>query len=191
MTCIVALQQDGKVYVGGDAAATDAWSLTQMSCSQAKLYEKAELLIGSAGSPRVAQIIRYATEFPRCHPDVDGYQFIVTSVVECIRNTLKAYGAVQIDQGVESMESHLLIAFRDRFYEIDGRFAVLQSDKPYAAIGSGASLSYGSFHSSGGETDPRRRVLMSLEAAAAFNAGVRGPFTIKAFGEDAIVTAAA
>lgn len=191
MTCIVALQHGGKVYVGGDAAATDAWSLAQMSLSQAKVYEKAELLIGSAGSPRVAQIIRYASEFPRCHPDVDGFQFIVTSVVESIRNTLKAYGAVQINLGVESMESSLLIAFRDRFYEIDGSFAVLQSDKPYAAIGAGASLSYGSFHSSGTEADPRRRVLMALEAASAFNAGVRGPFTVKAFGDDATVTAAA
>ncbi|KAA1237121.1 hypothetical protein FHL81_10810 [Agrobacterium tumefaciens] len=181
MTCIVALQHNGKVYVGGDASATCTWSLYSVAGSTPKVFEKDEMIIGSAGSPREAQIIRHLTTFPRCHPDVDATQHIVATVVECIRSSLRTHGALQVTDNVESMESSLIIAFRDQLFDIDGKFSVIQSDRPFTAIGSGRDLALGSLHTS--IAQPEARVQLALEAAEAFNAGVRRPFTIRMFGD--------
>ncbi|CAN7331901.1 hypothetical protein [Neorhizobium tomejilense] len=183
MTCIVALQHNGKVYVGGDAAGTSSWSLSQMISSHPKVFEKSELIIGYSGSFRDGQIVRYATEFPRCHPAMDGHEYLVTNVAEVIRHSLKAHGAIHTKDGVDTMEGNFLVAFRDRLYTIHSDLCVLESSRPYVAIGSGEDLALGSLHTSSPDLEPTQRVLLALEAAATHNAGVRPPFTIKTFGD--------
>lgn len=189
MTCIVALCHQGKVYVGGDAASTNVWSLGQSLTLQPKVFEKSEMVIGCAGSPRQAQIVRYHTDFSRRHPDMDGHEYLVNTVAETIRHTLKSYDTVITKDGVDSIESNFIVAHGDRLYTIYSDMAVIEAQTPYAAIGSGQDLALGSLHTSPVEMDPIQRLTKALEAAAAFNAGVRAPFTIKTFGDVAMEAA--
>lgn len=182
MTCIVALQHDGKVYVGGDAAGTQGWSMHYVRHPTPKVWEKDDMIFGLAGSPREAQIIRHLAHFSRCHPDMDGTEYMIGVVAEGIREALRSHGALQIENNVETMQSNLLIAFRDQVYEVETNFSVLQSDQPYTAIGAGRDYALGSLHASAPDLDPTQRVTKALEAAAAFNASVRPPFTIKMLG---------
>lgn len=181
MTCIVALQHEGKVFVGGDAAATNTWSLSQITIARPKVFTKSDMIFGFAGSPRDMLTVQYKTHFDRWHPDVCLEEYMVCSVSEAIRNSLKAAGSVRIADSVETMDSVFLVAFRNELFAIYSDFSVIRSSDPFAAIGSGEDLALGSLYTSPPDMDPTQRVLKALEAAAKFNAGVKAPFTVKTF----------
>lgn len=182
MTCIVALKQDGKVYMGGDAACVTS-SLTSEALGHPKLFEKSGMVFGLAGSPRVMQIVKYHAEFGRYHHGDDPYAYMVGQVVEGIRSALRDHGALYSSEGLEGMagDSSFLVAFQDEFYEIEANFNVHRSDKDYAATGCGFHLAFGSLYSTPSNMPPADRVRLALSAAAEFSAGVRAPFSIVEF----------
>lgn len=182
MTCIVALKQGGKVYMGSDAACVTP-ALTSEALGHPKLFEKCGMVFGLAGSPRVMQIVKYHADLGRYHHGDDPYAYMVGQVVEGIRAALRNHGALYCSEGLESMagESSFLVAFQDDFYEIEANFNVHRSDKDYAATGCGFHLAFGSLYSTTPDMPPTDRVRLALSAAAEFSAGVRGPFSIVEF----------
>ena len=177
MTAIVAVLDDGKVWMGGDSAGVAGLSLSLRS--DPKVFRLGEFLTGYTGSFRMAQILRYHVTPPVPKEQQDGFEYMVRSFVPEIRTQLKTHGYLKTQDGREEIGT-FLVGWRGRLYHIENDLQVREDATPYAACGCGADLSLGSLHTTEQLTGltTRDRIVMALEAAEAFSAGVRGPYTV-------------
>jgi ATP-dependent protease HslVU (ClpYQ) peptidase subunit len=178
MTCIAAVVERGRVYMAADSAGTDQW--TQNIRSDGKMFLLSDdMLVGVCGSFRVRDLIRY--KFPALRYDAkqcpEIAQFIVTDFVEALRQTLKEGGSCLTNDGAESFDATVLVAYKGRLFEVSGDFQVGEQTVPYHAIGSGSDIAQGSLYSTCGlKMSARKRLEKAMEASERYNAGVRAPF---------------
>lgn len=173
MTCIVGLCHGGKVYLGGDSAATGGTSQTIRTAP--KVFKNGEFLMGFTSSFRMGQLLEHAFNPPRCHPDTPVMQYMVTEFVDGVRDCLKRGGYAETSNGVDT-GGVFLVGHRGRLFQIESDFQVGESAEGFDAVGCGQDLALGSLFSSTGA--PEARVTLALEAAQRFSAGVQGPFHV-------------
>jgi hypothetical protein len=185
MTCIVALINENKVLLGGDAAASDDKSGLIFQRTDPKVFKVGQYGIGFIDSFRMGQIIQYYWTPPVYKPTA-GYRnldkFIKTKFVESIKDAFKEYGYGNFGSGTEEGDQGgifiVTVQGSGRIFTMDSDFHVAECDVPYMAEGAGQELALGSLFSTALVKTPRKRVRMALEAAAKFNMAVRPPFTI-------------
>lgn len=179
MTCIVGVEYDGGVLIGGDSAATAGWR--QTTRADEKVFTNGPYVIGLSGSPRAAQLLRY--RFNLHAPDTwDVDRFMATTFIDAVRETLKAGGYADTTNTThDAFQSYFLVGVRGRLYAIYSDFQFSRSTAGHLAVGCGDEIALGSLHTTGPDglgLDPRTRVQYALEAAAAISAGCGGPFTV-------------
>lgn len=175
MTAIVAVVDDGRVYMGCDSASVGGLSIHTSTIE--KVFETGSFLIGFTSSWRMGQLLRYAFTPPE---RVDGQSveaFLVTSFMDAVRQTFKDGGFAEKEKEAES-GGEFLIGFEGRIFHVHSNYLVQESVYGYDACGSGEEYALGVFHATVGEP-AGSRCLKALEAAAEFSAGVRGPFLVK------------
>jgi len=177
MTCIVGLEHDGTVTIGGDAAAIEDMRITVRT--DPKVFTVDEYLIGFEDSFRMGQLLRFRLRVPAQKCD-DDFEHMATAFVDAVRKCFTQGGFSKIDDGEESGGS-FLVGYRGRLYAIDSDFHVGHAACGYEAIGCGAELALGSIASTTGRPDTRVR--FALAVAARHSAGVCPPFTILTQGE--------
>ena len=182
MTCIVGIEHETGVYIGGDSAGIAGWELTVRA--DPKVFRVGEFVYGIAGSFRMGNLLRYAflpPPPPKKRKHLDAY--MVTAFVDTLRAVVEAGGTREKKNEVESLHnSSFLVAVRGRLFEIDSDFQVGRPASGYAAIGCGSSVALGALHAlvvGVGLTHPTDCVAAALRAAEAHNIGVRGPFIIE------------
>ncbi len=168
MTCIVALRQGNSVFIGGDAASVGG--LSRDVVTTLKVFEKDGLVLGSSGSWRDIQVLKYRCDFPKFFPGSDPDEYIFNVALDVIRPALREAGSVSVKDGIETVESNTIVNFQGRIYVIYGNFAVLTAAVPYAAVGSGTDLAMGAFFATQDMPSAQDRVRIALEASAAHNA---------------------
>lgn len=178
MTCIVGIEYDGGVLIGGDSAGTAGCSQTIRA--DEKVFTNGPYVMGFTSSFRMGQLLRYSLNAPvpgtDDHEDLD--RFIATVFIEAVRDTLKSGGFAVIDKGQEEGGTFLM-GLAGRLYMIDNDYQFGRSVDGYAAVGCGDDIALGSLHTTAQyDIDPLERVQLALEAATALNGGVAGPFTI-------------
>lgn len=176
MTCIVALRHKGVIYMGCDSAGVGGW-YARSNRVDPKIYRVGDSLIGFTTSFRMGQLLGHALALPHHHADVAVEKYMVTSFIDAVRSCLKNGGWAEREKEQER-GGVFLVAYRGRIFEIESDYQVGERDEPFSAVGCGADLALGSFYSSEG-LDPRKRVELALQAAAAFSAGVHPPFRIE------------
>lgn len=177
MTCIVALKHRGTIYMGCDSAGVGG--LSRQNRVDPKIYRIGQsMLIGFTTSFRMGQLLGYSLTLPHHHPDVSVEKWMVTAFVDAVRNTLKSGGWAERDKDQES-GGRFLVAYRERIFQIDSDYQVGERMEPFGAVGCGDDLALGALFATQQMTDPKRRVQIALEAAAAFSAGVHPPFRIE------------
>ncbi|HLZ20718.1 MAG TPA: hypothetical protein VKQ30_01160 [Ktedonobacterales bacterium] len=177
MTCVVGVVQDGVVYVGADSASVSGQYLNVLT--RRKVFRLDDMLIGVAGSLRLAQLVRYRllSSKPPHRADLDTEAFLATDFMDALRQCLKDGGHVQVSNtSDEETDSSLLVGYRGRLFTIDETFTVCETQCGYIAIGSGQEPAMGALFATHDE-DPMARLVIALHAAEAFNTCVRGPFT--------------
>lgn len=189
MTCIVAMTDGETVHMAADSVASD-WN-TLYHRSQGKVFRVGELLIGMAGSPRAADLIRYKLELPfrdpRSGPD-DDHRYLVTDVASAVKNLIWKSGAEDEDQDT-LMAAVGLIGYRGRLYDMHGDYQVGQNRMPYGAVGSGGHVALGvlyALHTSSPSpalSEPRSALEIALAAAEEFTPYVRKPWTYVTTGD--------
>jgi hypothetical protein len=185
MTCIVALISENKVFLGGDAAASDDKSGLIFSRTDAKVFKVGQFGIGFVDSFRMGQILQY-NWVPPVYKPTAGYKnldkFMRTKFVDSVKESFKEHGYGNFGQGSEDGDAGgvFLISVQGsgRIFTMDSDFHIGEADIQYMAEGAGQELALGSLYSTAAIKTPRRRVRMALEAAAKFNMSVRPPFTI-------------
>ena len=173
MTCIVAICENGKVYMGGDSAASAEHYIAY--CKNPKVFQNGQYLIGFTSSFRMGQLIEFA-ELPK-PPKKDLYKFMVTEFVTVIREIMSDGGYLRKD--CEQEESgDFLVGIRGQLFLVQSDFAVLEYHQNYAACGSGESVALGSLYSTEDDfpTNPKNRLLIALTAASLYTTSVSEPF---------------
>lgn len=174
MTCIVGLIHEKRVYMGGDSAISldDGFKDT---IQYGKLFRSGDLIIGSSGTLRASQLVRYEVTFKKRPLTYSSQEYMVKVVAAEIRKCIQAKDATNNKE----FNGTILIGYQGELFEMSSDFSIVQSTAEYAAIGSGGELALGALFAT---ADPKRgytpeeRIILALEAAARFNAGVCPPY---------------
>lgn len=174
MTCIVGLEEKGKVWLGADSAGVAGYSLTVRA--DEKVFTDGPFVFGFTSSFRMGQLLRYSFVPPDHDPRVEIDRYMATTFIDAVRNCLKAGGVARNDMGVETA-GQFLVGYQGNLFFVDYDFQVGRSTETFNAVGCGQDLALGAMFASEG-LKPQKRIEQALSAAAAFSAGVRGPFKV-------------
>lgn len=176
MTCIVGVEHNGKVIIGGDSAGTDSWGRQHVRADE-KVFKVGEFAYGFCGSFRAGQLLRFRVEPPAFNEGQSLYEYLATNFVDELRNRLGLGGTRRVENGVESQGSAFLVGARGQLFMVMGDFQVGRTVDGYAAVGSGQEVAVGALHATAGlRMTPRRRLTLALDAAAYFDSAVAPPF---------------
>ena len=165
MTCIVGLEHEHGVTIGGDAAAVEEDQVTTTAVP--KVFERGEYLVGFANSFRAGQLIRFGLNVPPQSCE-DDFEHMATAFVKALEACLKP-----LPEGESAV---LLVGYRGALYYVDEDLHVGRSVHRYEAVGLGGPIATGSLATSFGS--PFARVHGALMAAMRHSTSVRQPFTI-------------
>lgn len=176
MTCIVGIEEKGKVYIGGDSAGVSGWNITIRA--DQKVFANGPMIFGFTSSFRMGQLIRFQLSIPECRAKTSGQElkFMCTDFIGAVRSCLKSGGYAEINNNVET-GGKFLVGFRGHLYLVDSDFQVARSFDGYMAIGCGDNLALGAIAAMP-NVYPPTRIRRALEIAARHSGGVCGPFTI-------------
>lgn len=180
MTCIAGAIKGTEVWIGADSVSVHDYSSARVS-TQAKVFQVGEFLIGSSGTLRIQQIIRYLFTPPTIEADLVAY--MVKVFVPALRAVIKENGGEIIDpSGNSALDGRYLVAVRGRLFEIDSSYAVFEAKANYAAVGcadqEALSAMFTATSLMGGDITPQKIVERGLLAAVEFDTSIRPPFTI-------------
>jgi len=174
MTCIVAITDGKKVYMGGDAAAADE-NLSMISArKEPKVFLKSGYLLGYSGSFRFGKVVQHSFTLPKpAYDDID--KFLNTTFVNALREVCEAN---KVDPSSEEDSSEMLVGIGGRVFEFCNDWHFGEDINNFNAIGSGTQLALGSLYSTRRMKSYNARIQLALESAERFSTSVRGPFTI-------------
>ena len=176
MTCIVAYEKDGVVWMGGDSAGVAGYSISARG--DQKVFKNNEYMIGFTTSFRMGQLLRYKFNPSPC-TTWDLEKHMVTTFVDEVRDCFARNGYMHNNGGVETGGT-FLVAVKSRIFVVESDFQVGWNRVPYNAVGCGQDIALGVMH--GLHTHnlhaPDTIVRTALEGAAEFSAGVCGPYHI-------------
>lgn len=171
MTCIVALKNNGVVYMGADNAGVDEDFIERRT--DLKLCVVDKFLIGFTSSFRMGQLLAYTFTPPSPPEDGDLFAYMVRDFVPAVMNCFQRGGFLDRTEGTDR-GGQFLVAIRDRLFAIYENFQVGEPASGYYSLGSGAPTALGALYAN--EDEPYPRLYTALAAAAEFTASVRGPF---------------
>ena|SRR3990167_1385107 len=175
MTCIIGIENKGKVWMGGDSAGTSE-DFSQRVLGDKKVFQKDSLVFGVCGLPKVMDALRYAIELPKQQKGTDDRQFVAAELLPAIKAGLKVEGCTEGDG--ETFHGAILFGYRGKLYRIESNFQIITNAYGFDSVGSGADIAIGALHGSTKDKNAKRRIVQALEASAINNAGVRPPFTV-------------
>ncbi len=178
MTCIVGLEHGGKVWMGGDSAALHRQTQSLEIRNEPKVFRIGKMLIGFTSSFRMGQLLEHSLTIPTHPKGKDVTAYLCADFIDSVRKCFERGGFLSRKDGEES-GGIFLLGYRKKLYVVYHDFQIGSVACGYNACGGGKDLALGSLHSTAGLVeDPKRRVVMALEAASQFSAGVLPPFTI-------------
>ena len=175
MTCIVAIESDGKVIMGGDRLGSNGH--TGAPVSEAKVFRKGLVTIGYTSSFRMGQILQHALEVPSIPVDVDLDKWVAIDFMLAIRKAFKDNGWDEEEKGI-ARGGKFLLAVQNKCYEIQSDYSYLRNISGEYAVGSGQDYALGSMRSTRGKMSTTKRIIESLETAAEYVVSVSGPFDV-------------
>lgn len=173
MTCIVGLAYGGKVYMGGDSAATDGWVVRPVQTP--KVFEVGAFIIGYTTSFRMGEILQYHLEVQLQREESD-HEYMVCQFAEAVRIILKAHGFAKVENNVEQGGT-FLVGYHGHLYSVDDDFQMTEMVDGYDACGCGREFALGAMKALE-ERAPEERIKKALEIAAYFSGAVMPPFYV-------------
>lgn len=172
VTAIAGLVHDGSVYIGGDSAGVCGLNLAVRA--DAKVFRKGPYVFGFTTSFRMGQLIRYSLDLPK--PDAHLERFMATRFIDALRACLQKGGWARKENDREEGGT-FLVGVHGQLFTIYEDYQVATAADNFSAAGCGDQIVLGALYATAGSTlAPRKRVLLALQAAERFSAGVRAPF---------------
>jgi hypothetical protein len=181
MTCIVAIAQNGVVYMGSDSAASDektGWILTR---KEPKCFRVGQYGIAFTDSFRMGQILQHAWTPPKYNPTKTNAgltKFMQTKFVDSVKEAFRGQGfGVVSNPGQEDEGGIFIVGIEGRIFVMEDDFHIAENTINYMAEGSGGAFALGSLHTTKNQKNPKIRMKLALEASAEFTMSVKPPFT--------------
>lgn len=187
MTCTLAITaKDGKTIMACDSFSGNA-NVGGASSTSKVFYvgpPGRKLLIGMAGSWRAANILRHyliLPEIPTAFGELNNY--MNTTFVDAVRKTMKEHGFLKNENGVESIDTSMLIAIDDQIYSMSDDFAITQNQYSFDAIGANWPLTMGALliatvAAARCKLPAKKIAWYALHAASEFTVLVRAPYRV-------------
>jgi ATP-dependent protease HslVU (ClpYQ) peptidase subunit len=181
MTCIVAIAQNGTVYMGSDHAASDDKTGWILSRKEPKCFKVGQYGIAFTDSFRMGQILQYSWNPPKYTPTKTNSgldKFMRTKFIDSVKTAFKdnGYGSIGSSSD-EDTGGIFIVGLEGRIFTIDEDFHVGENVVNYMAEGSGGQIALGALHATKNQKNPRLRIKAALEAATEFNMSVAAPYT--------------
>jgi ATP-dependent protease HslVU (ClpYQ) peptidase subunit len=180
MTCIVAIAQNGTVYMGSDHAASDDKSGWVMSRKEPKVFKVGQYGIAFTDSFRMGQILQYSWTPPKYTPTKTNSgldKFMRTKFIDSVKAAFKDHGFGDIGGTDEDTGGIFIVGLEGRIFVVDEDFHVGENVVNYMAEGSGGMFALGALHATKNQKNPKMRLKLALEAASEFSMSVAPPFT--------------
>lgn len=183
MSVVVAIKENGKVYIGADSQVTRGGTRTTLKNKNNykvwRVIGAPHCLMAQVGMFRDANVIRLmpdlVTEYNIFKEHI-GFDFVVKKVVPDIVNELTRYNFLKDGEKTDCLDSSFLFAYRDQLYCIGQDKSVIEVED-YVAIGSGADQAIGSLLSTEGQT-PKERIVKAIKSSAACDIYVDYPIIL-------------
>lgn len=176
MTCICAAVVDGTVYMGGDSAGIAGLSITIRD--DPKVFTNGPFVFGFTSSFRMGNLLRFKFCPPQQNVHQDDMEYMVTDFVDSLRRCFSQNG---FGDKEATIGGTFLVGYKGILYTVESDYQVGLPSLQYDAVGCGADLALGSLHTTAAlKIDPEKRIVMALEAATTFSAGVAPPFIVVA-----------
>lgn len=175
MTCIVGLEANGRVYIGGDSSSASGWSVDASRLR--KVFRSGDFLIGCTGTWRMTQLLQFSLDVRLQEDNEDDLQYMVLGFIEAVRKCFKEGGFAKVENEQEE-GGKFLVGFNGKIYTVEQNFQVCSSSDGFCAIGCGDDFALGNLWATRGMA-PEKRVLIALEAAGHFSGGVCPPYYIE------------
>ena len=181
MTCIVAIAQNGTVYMGSDHAASDDKTGWILSRKEPKVFKVGQYGIAFTDSFRMGQILQYAWTPPKYTPTKTNSgldKFMRTKFIDSVKQAFKdnGYGSIGSSSD-EDTGGIFIVGLEGRIFTIDEDLHVGENIVNYMAEGSGGQIALGALYATKNQKNPKLRLKAALEAASEFNMAVAPPFT--------------
>lgn len=174
MTCIVGVEHEGRVWMGGDSAGVSGWLHHQRT--DAKVFRRGPFIMGFTTSFRMGQLLRYTLDATPQQKAQGDHEYLATTFVDAVRRCLKDGGFAKLEAAQEE-GGDFLVGYRGHLYQVCSDYQVASNSAGFDSVGCGREIALGALHVTEGQP-PRRRVATALEAATRFSAGVSAPFHI-------------
>lgn len=158
MTCIVAILDRGRAFVGADSAVTAGES--RRIQREPKIFRTAGAIIGGSGSGPWCNAMRWSVAWPQ----------VVT--LEWLATELRSF---PLPDPTDDNEGTTLVATPAGLWEFDSGLDPYSPVEPWTAIGSGSDPALGALYASR-RLPPRKRLQLALEAAARYTTTVHPPY---------------
>lgn len=177
MTCVVAIEHEGKVWMGGDSAATREDDI--VCRSNEKVFINGEFIIGYSGSFRIGQLLQYALKPPKQNLfKQTDMEYMVIDFVDALRKMLKEKGALMEEKEGDAHDSEFIVGYQGKIYVIESDFNVSRPLYNYAACGVGMDYALGAMFVMPEELHVVSKIEKALLASSEFCTAVRKPFNI-------------
>jgi ATP-dependent protease HslVU (ClpYQ) peptidase subunit len=173
LTCIIAIEKDGLVYMGGDSAASSGWDIQVIS--NPKVFINGNIIFGYTSSFRMGQLLQYSLAIPE-DTYIDDMSYLVAGLIPSIRECLRVGGYTKVDNNQES-GGFFLVGYHGKIYKVADDFQITHMEDGFLSVGSGSSFALGALAAMS-EEEPKQAILKALEIAGHFSNGVRPPYYV-------------
>lgn len=175
MTCIVGIEHDGHVTIGGDSLGISGYD--QLTRSDKKVFRHSNgFIIGFTTSFRLGQILEYCFDPPSQEYDETDYKYLVGTFTVCMRDTFEANG---VDVKAENSGCEFILAYRNKLYLTASDYQVGIPNSSFAAVGIGRQPALGALYAlQDSNLSAKEKVLLALQAASEFSTCVSPPFHV-------------
>ena len=171
MSVVVAIKENGKIYIGADSQVTRGGTRTTLKNPNNykvwKVLGADNCLMASVGDLRDANVVRLmdslVTDYD-VYRDCIGFDFVVKKVIPEIVGELAKYNLLKEPERIDMLNSSFLFAYKDKLWVINADRAVIEVED-YVAIGSGSDQAIGSLLSTEGE-NPKTRIIKAIKSSA-------------------------
>ncbi len=183
MSVVVAIKENGKVYMGADTQSTRGSqrivSSSPNNYKMAKVKNSEHCLIGLAGNVIDNTIIKLAEEIiPKDYDGEVDFEFVNNHVVPYIFEVLGKRDRILKDKDDDTpyIDCSMLFACKDKLFHITGSGTVMEHNDCFV-IGGGDDVAFGSLMSTEGQP-AIDRLLKALSVTARYNIYVGAPFIV-------------
>ena len=183
MSVVVAIKENGKVYIGADSQVTRGGTRTTLKNENNykiwRVIGAPHCLMAQVGTLRDANVVRLmpnlVTDY-NIYREHIGFDFVVKKVVPDIVEELTKYGFLKEGEKTDVLDSCFLFAFEDQLWSIGQDKSVIEIED-YVAIGSGSDQAIGSLLSTEGQ-NPKERIVKAIKSSAACDIYVDYPIIL-------------